>query len=579
MMKRTIADDLWEMLIQAGVGRCYGIVGDALNPVVDALSRHSEIEFVAVRHEEWGVFAASAEAQMTGNIVAVCGTAGPGITHLLNGLIDAQRERAKLFVIAGDVETDVTDTEPLQGVNPYDLFRTGANWIGRAINPRQATAVFDEALRVCQGESGPAVVSLPGDIAAAPSPVNNAPRFRLSPEPHLTACDNDIRDVARMIDEAEKVMIFGGEGCRHASRAVVELAQKIAAPVGFSFKGKNWLEADNPNAVGMTGLLGYGGCHHALTDADLVLLLGTDFPYPDFLSVGKGSFIQVDTEARHLGRRVPVEIGVHSDVAAFLAAITPRVSAKTDHGFLDEALTISDRWRKQLRRYVDGAEGRSSIRPEYLAALLDELMDEDALVTVDTGTPVIWAAHHITFGGKRRHLASYSWASMANASPQAFGGWKADRDRQVVALCGDGGFSMLAFGDLITEVAAKAPIVHVIFNNQLLDFVNIEQQEGGMEPWGTGIPNVDYAKIAGTFGATGIRCEHPAQLRDAVKEALAHRDGPVVLDVVVDKFALAVPPGVPVSTATGFVKSMFKRAVHGELEDVLHEAADNIRLV
>lgn len=578
-MRRTVADDLWGMLAQAGVQRCYGIVGDALNPVVEALSRQSEIEFVAVRHEEWGVFAASADAQLSDRIVAVCGTAGPGITHLLNGLIDARREGAKLFVIAGDVETDVADTQPLQGVNPYDLFRTAAEWVGRAINPHQAAAVFDEALRVCQGESAPAVVSLPGDIAAAESPRGDAPPFSAAPEPHLAAHERDVREVARLIDAAERVMIFGGQGCAHAAPAVIELAQKIAAPVGFSFKGKNWLEAGNPNAVGMTGLLGYGGCHHALAKADLVLLLGTDFPYPDFLAVGDATFVQVDTVARHLGRRVPVELGLQSDVGSFLETLIPLVSPKSDRGFLDDALHVTERWRTRLRRYVDGAETRDSIRPEYLAALLDELMDRDAVVAVDTGTPVIWAAHHMTFGGERRHIASYSWASMANASPQAFGAWKADPRRRAVALCGDGGFSMLAFGDLITEVAARAPIVHVIFNNRLLDFVNIEQQEVGMEPWGTEIPEVDYARIAEAFGARGIRCEDPARLREAVAAALAHRDGPVVLDVVVDRFALAVPPGVPASTAVGFVKSLFKRAIHGELEDVVHEAADNIRLV
>lgn len=577
-MRRTVADDLWEMLTQAGVRRCYGIVGDALNPVVDALARHPEIEFVGVRHEEWGVFAASADAQLTDGIVAVCGTAGPGVTHLLNGLIDARRERAKIFVIAGDVETDVTDTEPLQEANPYDLFRVAADWVGRAINPAQALAVFDEALRVCQGESGPAVVSLPGDIAAARSPIDGAARFSGAPKPHLAAHEDDLREVVRLIDAAERVMIFGGQGCEHAAAQVVELAQRIAAPVGFSFKGKNWLEAGNPNAVGMTGLLGYGGCHHALAEADLVLLLGTDFPYPDFLAVGKAAFVQVDTAASHLGRRVPVAAGLQSDVGSFVEAILPLVQPKSDHGFLDAAVHITEQWRLRLRRYVEDGERRSSIRPEYLAALLDELMADDALVTVDTGTPVIWAAHHIGFGGGRRHLASYSWASMANASPQAFGAWKADPERQVVALCGDGGFSMLGFGDLITEVAARAPIVHVIFDNRLLDFVNIEQQESGMEPWGTDIPEVDYARIAEAFGAKGIRCDDASRLRDAVAEALAHRDGPVVLDVVVDGFALSVPPGVPASTAAGFVKSLFKRAIHGDLENVLHEAADNIRL-
>lgn len=577
-MSRTVADDMWEMLIQAGVERCYGIVGDALNPVVEALARHPEIEFIGVRHEEWGTFAASADAQLTDRIVAVCGTAGPGITHLLNGLIDARRERAKLFVIAGDVRTDVADTQPLQGVNPYELFRTASNWVGRAVNAAQATAVFDEALRVCQGEHAPAVVALPGDIAAAPSALSRAPAFHLIPEPHLAAREAEVREVARLIDGADRVMIFGGEGCAGSASAVIELSKKICAPVGYSFKGKNHLEADNPNAVGMTGLLGYGGCHRALAEADLVLLLGTDFPYPDFLTVGNAEFVQIDREARHLGRRVEIAAGLQCDVASFLEMVTPWVGEKTDRTLLDTALKITERWRGRLRRYVDGGEQRTPIRPEYLTALLDEMLDDDALVAVDTGTPVIWAAHHLTFGGHRRHIASYSWASMANASPQAFGAWKVDPDRQAVALCGDGGFSMLAFGDLITEVAAGAPIVHVIYNNSLLDFVNIEQQEAGMVPWGTEIPETDYARIAEAFGAKGIRCDDPARLREAVAEALAHRDGPVVLDVVVDRFALAVPPGVGASTATGFVKSLVKRAIRGDLGDVVHETMDNIRL-
>lgn len=362
-MKKTVADGLWEMLIQAGVTRCYGIVGDALNPVVHALSRHREVEFVDVRHEEWGVFAASADSQLSGQIVAVCGTAGPGITHLLNGLIDARRERAKILVIAGDVETDVIDTEPLQGVNPYDLFRSAANWVGRAIHPAQATAVFDEALRVCQSESGPAVVAIPGNIAAAALPANHGPQLSLSSAPKLAAREEEVREIAQVINDARRVMIFGGDGCGQAADAVIEFAQKIAAPVGFSFKGKNWLEADNPNAVGMTGLLGYGGCHHALKRADLVILLGTDFPYPRFLSVGEAQFVQVDTVARHLGRRVPVRIGLNSDVGAFLEAVMPHVLAKTDHGFLDEALEVTASWRKRLHRYVDRATKRRSITP------------------------------------------------------------------------------------------------------------------------------------------------------------------------------------------------------------------------
>lgn len=578
-MKRTVSDDLWLMLKQAGVRRCYGIVGDALNPAFEAIDRHPEIEFIHVRHEEWGTFAASADARVSGDIVAVCGTAGPGITHLMNGLIDAKRENAKVLVIAGDVRTEIIDTGGLQEVNPYELFRTAAHFVGRVVNAKQARAVVTEALDVCASQSGPAVISLPGDIAGESSPLAEPPRYRPIPKPEQVPGQVDLAAIAKLINESKKVTIFGGAGCADAVDQVIELSNKLSAPVGFSFKGKPHLESGNPNAVGMTGLLGYGGCHEALKSADLVLLLGTDFPYPSFLEVGNAKFVQVDVRGERLGRRVPLEVGIEANVEDVIPALLPLVEQKEDRGHLDHALKISAEWHERLKHYVDGGQQRSPIRPEFVAATLNDLLDDDAIVTIDTGTPVIWAAHHLDFRGRRTHLGSYSWASMANASPNAFGVWKAAPDRQVVALCGDGGFSMGAFSDLITEVSAKAPIVHVIFTNRLLDFVNIEQQEAGMLPWGTDLDDIDFAKVAEAFGATGIRCEDPATLKDDLRTALAHRDGPVVIDVRVDRFALAMPAGVPVATATGFMKSVVKQAMHGGFTRVVHEGLDNLKLL
>ncbi|WP_427870155.1 thiamine pyrophosphate-dependent enzyme [Leucobacter luti] len=578
-MQRTVSDDLWSMLAQAGVKRCYGIVGDALNPAFEAIGRHPEIEFVHVRHEEWGGFAASADARVSGGIVAVCGTAGPGVTHLTNALIDALRERARVIVIGGDVHTDIMDTGGLQEVNPYELFRPAAHFVGRVVSAKQARAVFTQALDACATMSGPAVISLPGDIAGAASPLGNEPVYRPLPQPAVGPSAGDVAALARLINAAERVTVFGGAGCEQARDLVVELAERIAAPVGFSLKGKAFLESGNPNAVGMTGLLGYGGCHEALKSADLVLLLGTDFPYPDFLSVGEAKFVQVDRRPELLGRRVPLELGIGASLEALLPELLPLLDERTDRAHLDRALKTTARWEKKLRAYVDDGAELSPIRPEFVAATINELLDDDAIVTIDTGTPVIWAAHHLDFRGQRTHLGSYSWASMANASPNAFGAWKAAPDRQVVALCGDGGFSMLAFSDLVTEVAAQAPVVHVIFHNALLDFVNIEQQEAGMVPWGTALDEIDFARVAEAFGATGIRCDDPATLKDDLRRALAHRGGPVVVDVRVDRFALAVPPGVPASTAAGFVKSLVKQAVHGGFTRVVKEGVDNARLV
>ncbi|GAB2663792.1 pyruvate dehydrogenase [Gordonia jinhuaensis] len=578
-MARTVADDLWNMLIDAGVRRCYGIVGDALNPTIAALSKRDEIEFVHVRHEEWGAFAASADARLSGGPVAVCGTAGPGVTHLLNGLLDAKHERSSVIAIAGDVETSIIDTAAVEEISPYDLFRPASLYTGRAVNPTQARAVFEQAVTISLQQHGPTVIALPGDVASADSPLDEPLSYTRPAESTVVPADSDVDAVAQLINGARKVLIFGGEGCRDAADAVAALSDRIKAPVGYSLKGKNWLETITPNAVGMTGLLGYGACHHCITEAEVILMLGTDFPFPGFLDRGNATIVQVDVDPSHLGRRVAVAQAVHADVGAFVDKLTPRVTQKSDDDFLAKATKITARWRKRLRHYVDDGETRSPIRPEYLAALLDEQLDDDAIVTVDTGTAVIWVAHQMTFGGQRQQIGSYSWASMADASPYAFGATKALPGRQVVAMCGDGGFSMLGISDLLTEVAHRSPVVHVVLNNSQLDFVNIEQQEAGLAPWGTDIPSTDYAAIATAMGAKGIRAEDPARLRDQVAEALAHRGGPVVLDVLVDKYALAIPSSLSPEMAKDFTLSVFTRITHGELGEVVHEGLDNVKLL
>lgn len=577
-MAHTVADDLWEMLQQAGVRRCYGIVGDALNPTIAALAKRADVEFVHVRHEEFGAFAASAEANLTGQPVAVCGTAGPGVTHLLNGLLDAKHERSRVIVIAGDVETALIDTDALEEVSPYDLFRAASLYTGRVVSAEQARAVFHRAISTCLVEAGPTVIALPGDIAGAASEQKSV-SFQAPSAPIMGPTEQDLAAVAALVDAADKVMIFGGDGCRDAAGEVVALAQRLNAPVGFSYKGKQWLEAGNPHAVGMTGLLGYGGCFTGLREADLILMLGTDFPFPQFLQAGHAGIVQVDTRPGHLGRRVRLAHGVVADVGTFVRAILDRVHPKPDTRYLDNALRVSARWHERLTHYTREPSRPGPIRPERVAALLDELIDDDAIVTVDTGTPCIWSARHMSFGHQRRLFGSFSWASMANASPNAFGASLAYPGRQCIALCGDGGFSMLALGDLITEAQRQARVVHIVFNNSRLDFVDIEQQEAGLVPFGTELPNPDFARIAAAIGAHGIRITDAAELRPGLQQALAHTGGPVVCDIVVDRHALALPSHVPAETVRGFTLSMARRALHGELGEVTHEALDNIKLL
>ena len=577
-MARNVADGMWEMLVAAGVRRCYGIVGDALNPVIDALRRNGSVDFVHVRNEEYGAFAAVAEARLTGNPVAVCGTAGPGVVHLVNGLLDARKERAPVIAIAGDVESSLLDTEALEELNPYKFFDTAALYIGRLVNPEQLRPLVSTAITTAVAEQGPVVIAVPGDVA-----VREAPSVPLRvPLPATTigaASDGDVAAMAVLINQAETVAIFGGDGCAEAQDEVRALAARLKAPVGYSIKGKAWLEHDNPNAVGMTGLLGYGGCHGAINNADLLLMLGTDFPFSDFLPHKTVKTIQVDRDPGHIGRRTPLELGVIGDVAATLRALAPQVADKKGDRFLREHVAETERWRKRLGHYVTKGPGIKPIRPEYLGALLSELADDDAVFTVDTGTPCIWAARHIEYGRGRRMLGSYTWASMACASPYGFGAAMAFPGRQVIALCGDGGFTMGGLGDLLTQVQRKARVVNVIINNGMLDFVNIEQQEAGIVPFGTEFTNPDFSQVATALGARGIRVEEPGDLRAALQTALAHTDGPVVLDVVVDRYALSLPSHVPAKTAEGFTLSLAKQVLTGKLDTVIETAEHNVRLL
>jgi pyruvate dehydrogenase (quinone) len=574
----TVADGLWEMLVSAGVRRCYGIVGDALNPVIDALRRNGSVDFVHVRHEEYGVFAAVAEARLTGNPVAVCGTAGPGVTHLINGLLDARKERAPVIAIAGDVESSLLDSGALEELNPYKFFDTAALYIGRLVNAGQLRPVVSTAITTAVAERGPVVISIPGDVAAADAP-SVSPHVPLPATTAGAASAADLAAMADLINQAQTVAIFGGDGCEHARDEVRDLAARLKAPVGFSFKGKPWLEHDNPNAVGMTGLLGYGGCHAAINHADVLLMLGTDFPFSDFLPHKKVKTIQVDSDPGHIGRRAPLERGVVGDMAATLRALAPMVADKHGDHFLREHVAQTEHARRRLGHYVTKGPGIKPIRPEYVAAVLSELADEDAVFTVDTGTPCIWAARHIEYGRGRRMFGSFSWASMASASANAFGAALSFPGRQAIALCGDGGFTMLGLGDLLTQVQRRARVVNVIFNNGMLDFVNIEQQEAGFVPFGTDFTNPDFSQVAMALGAHGIRVEEPGDVRDAVAAALAHTGGPVVVDVVVDRYALALPSHVPAATARGFTLSLAKQVLSGQMDGIIESIEDNVRLL
>jgi pyruvate dehydrogenase (quinone) len=577
-MARKVADVLWEMLANAGVRRCYGIVGDALNPVIDGLRRNGKIEFIHVRNEEYGVFAAVAEAYFTGAPVAVCGTAGPGVVHLFNGLMDARKEGAAVIAIAGDVETMLMDSAALEELNPYKFFEAASLYTGRLVNPAQARTVINTAILTAVIEKGPTVISIPGDIASADA-VEHSVEITIPKRPIFRPSDSDLSQLVKMIDDAGTVAIFGGEGCRDAHDEVIQLAGRLKAPVGYSFRGKQWLEHDNSNAVGMTGLLGYGGAYDAINGADLLLMLGTDFPFSEFLPDARVKKVQIDKNPKHIGRRTPLDLGLVGDIKTTVSVLLESVREKTDDSFLRKHIAVTGSFNDLLQHYVEKGPGIKPIRPEFLAAMLSGLASDDAMFFADTGTACIWMARHIKGGRDRRLFGSFSWASMANASPNAFGAQLAYPGRQTIAICGDGGFTMLAMGDLLTQVERKTPVVHIILNNESLDFVNIEQQEAGVVPFGVRFKNPNFAAVAEAMGAKGIRIEEPADVRDGLIEALEHKRGPVVVDALVDPFALALPSHVPFHTIKGYTLSVAKQVLSGRMDGLIKTIERNVDLL
>lgn len=577
-MAQNVADMMWTMLEKAGVKRCYGIIGDALNPVIDALRRNGNIDFVHVRHEEYGTFAAVADAYMTGKPAVVCGTAGAGTAHLFSGLADARKEGAPVIAIAGDVETGIMDTDAFEEMNPYKLFDAAALYVGRIVDPQQARAVIGTAILTAVVENGPTVISIPGNVAAADAP-DVVEDVAVPALPVIRPANTDLEKLAGMIDVAKTVAILGGDGCRDARDQVLALADKLKAPIGFSFRGKQWLEHDNPFAVGMTGLLGYGGAYSAINNADLLLLLGTDFPFPEFLPRDGVKKVQIDRRAKHIGRRTKVDLALVGDVRATLTELLPKVNARTDSEFLEKHLADTRDFYDLLNHYVDKGPGIKPIRPEFLAATLCHLASQDAMFFADTGTPCMWLARHIRGGTNRRLFGSFSWGSMANAAPNAFGAQLAFPGRQTIALCGDGGFTMLGLGDLLTQVQRKTKVLHIIFNNDSLNFVGIEQQEAGLVPFGVDFQNPNLAKVAEAMGAKGIRLEEPGDVKDALGEALAYNQGPVVVDAVVDRFALSLPSHVPFHAAKGYTLSMAKQVLSGRMDTVIKTIQRNVHLV
>jgi pyruvate dehydrogenase (quinone) len=571
--KQTVGDQLVEVLVQAGVERIYGIVGDSLNAFTDAIRRSGAIEWVHVHNEEAAAFAASAEAQLTGRLAVCAGSCGPGNTHLIQGVFDAHRSGVPVLAIASQIVSTEIGTGFFQETDPKRLFEQASHWAELVSGPAQMPRIARVGIQTAVGRRGAAVLVVPGDVLQAEA-VNETGTGRPVTGRVLGAPPADVLDdLAERINQARTVTIFGGIGCADSREEVLRLADVLGAPVGHSLRGKESLQYDNPYDVGMSGLLGYGACYEASHEADLLLLLGTDFPYRQFLP--QKNTIQIDLDPSRLGRRTPLELGVAGDVGATLRALLPKLVRK-DRKFLDKMLhKNADELERVVNAYTHDVAHLSPIHPEYVASVLDEEAADDAIFTADTGMCSSWAARYLTPNGRRRLIGSWVHGTMANALPHAIGAQMLDRHRQVISMSGDGGLAML-LGELLTLRTHRLPVKVVVFDNSSLGMVRLEMMVAGDPPFETDHDSVDFAAIARAMGLHTVRVEKPTELRAALRSVLDH-DGPALLDVVTDPDALEIPPHVTREEAAGFALSAGRTVLAGGVGQMLHVARTNLR--
>lgn len=565
----TIAEQLVTALADLGVRTVWGVVGDALNPITDAIRREERVEWIGVRHEEAAAFAAGAQAQLTGVLGVCMGTVGPGSIHLLNGLYDAKKSHAPVLAICGQVPTADLGSDYFQEVDNDVLFRDVAAFCHTVTSPSQMPRLLEQAVQAAYGRPGVAVLTIPGDVGsldiAKGAPV---PRFAIA-RPSIRPDDVTLGRAAQLVNAATKVTMLVGMGARDARREVLAVAEHLNAPMVLTLKAKEGLEHDNPYQIGQSGLIGNPATKEAFDDADLLLMVGTDFPYPQWLPAGTPT-VQLDVRPEHIGRRTPVDVGLVGDAAPSLAALIALLEPKPDRGHLDTARERYTTWKRRqhalvdpeyddsligkIRSRLDNTDDR--VRPEELAAAVDRHAAHDAVFTTDTGMSTVWLSRFVEMGPARRLLGSYNLGSMANAMPQALGAQALDRQRQVVAFCGDGGLTML-LGDLLTAVAYDLPVKLVVFDNGRLGMVKLEQEQGGLPEFGTHLANPDLAAVARAMGLTGLRVTEPEQLHDAVREALA-TPGPVLLDVLTNPEEISLPPKTTAADAWGFAIAKLK---------------------
>ena len=558
-MSETVADILVGALEQIGVKQIFALIGDSLNPLADAV-RRSQIEWIGVRHEEGAALAAAGQAKVTGRLGVCAGTTGPGSTHLVAGLYEASRDHAPVLTLSGDMPRQFQGTDYIQTTDPDLLFRDVALYTETISSPGQAPAVIHQAIAAAYAGRGVAHLTLPQDVISANVHGEVASVATLKPRSEVAANESDVAEIARRIDAAGSVVIMCGAGCHGAADELRELSDRLKAPLIHSVKGKDIMPYDDPRWMGGIGMIGTKPDYDAIMRCDLLLMLGTDYPYTNFLP-HKGDVVQIDERAEVLGRRAPTDCGALGSVRPTLRLLLARVAAKDDSGFFDEMTRARRKWDEMLDRQADPARSKGRIHPQAVARMVGDLAARDAVFTFDTGLNTLWSANWIRQSGSQRIIGSFNNAAVGTALGQANGIAALDRSRQVIALCGDGGFNMLMC-EFMTAVHHKLPVKVVIYNNSAFGLIHLEAESIGLAPFEKGIqfPNPDFAAFAQACGARGFRADRPERLRGAIAEALAC-EGPAIVDAVVVADELPNLPHVDLGQIGHFAQAKIREAV------------------
>lgn len=572
-MEKKVADQLVEILVDAGIKRIYAVTGDSLNELNRAIKKNGKIQWIHVRNEEAGAFAAAAEAELEG-IACCAGSSGPGHVHLINGLYEANRANVPVIAIASTCGTREFGTDYFQETNITKLFDDCSVYNQIATLPEQAPRMLQRAIQNAISKKGVAVFGLPGDLESKPAEDILSSLKVYQNEPILRPSDKELQELADVLNEHDKVTIYCGIGASKAHKDLVKLAGKLKAPVGYSFRGKMGIQYDNPYEVGMTGLLGLPSAFQSMHEADVVLLLGTDFPYANFMPSNK-KIIQIDERADRLGRRAKVDMGLCGKIEDTLSVLLPLIEEKQDDSFLKKQLKKYDKVKEDLDVYVKDPGKENLIHPEYVASVINNLAAKDAIFTVDTGMCCVWGARYIHATGERKMLGSFSHGTMANAMPMSIGASLSHPDRQIIAFCGDGGISML-LGDLATIYQYKLPVKLFVFNNRSLGMVKLEMEVDGIPDNETDMVNPDFAMIAMAMGFKGINVNKPEEVEGAVIEAFS-TEGPVLVNVMTDPNSLALPPKIEWSQIKGMTTSMTKMMLGGNIKEVVDTIQSNIK--